>query len=198
LKTGWSAGARSARDVAPSVPYRRPAPGPHRPPSVRRHGVDHASVNVAGATDSRSHARAAVDRVASCACRRSGHTPCPTRRGPADRATWRACAPLDLPDAPCSPPASHLLGRSSEPPLRVRRRRRSDSPVRPTVHRPCSSSSVAVASNRTPCTLPCTCIGRPTRRLDGIAAAAADRRLPRRRPLPQPLPAEPTPPSDRG
>jgi hypothetical protein len=108
------------------VPYRRPAPGPHRPPSVRRHGVDHASVNVAGATDSRSHARAAVDRVASCACRRSGHTPRPTRRGPADRATWRACAPLDLPDAPRSPPASHLLGRSSEPPLRVRRRRRSE------------------------------------------------------------------------
>jgi hypothetical protein len=48
LKTGWNAGMRTARDVAPSAP----ALGPHRPPSVHRHGVDHASAIVAGPTAS--------------------------------------------------------------------------------------------------------------------------------------------------
>jgi hypothetical protein len=121
---GWNAGARSTCDVAPSAPRRRPALGPHRPPSVRHHGVDHTSVNVAGPMASRPHPCAAVDRAAPCARRRGGHALRPTRWGTADQATWRACAPLDPPDAARTPPASHLLGRSSELPLRARRRRR--------------------------------------------------------------------------
>jgi hypothetical protein len=49
-----------------------------------------------------------------------------------------------------------------------------------------------------PWNLPCTCIGRPTRLLAGIAAVVANRRPPRRRPSPEPFLAKPTPPIDRG
>jgi hypothetical protein len=57
LKMGWNVGVRSARDVAPSAPRRLRALGPHRLSSVRRHGMNHASVNVAGPTASRPRAR---------------------------------------------------------------------------------------------------------------------------------------------
>jgi hypothetical protein len=65
-------------------------------------------------------------------------------------------------------------------------------------HRPSSSPSSTLASTRTPWSLPCMCIGRLTRLLTGIAAAADDRCPPRRRSSPEPFPAKPTPPIDRG
>jgi hypothetical protein len=180
----------------PSAPRRRHTLGPHRPLSVRHHGEDHASVIVAGPT-------ALCPRTRTCALptallRRVPAVVRATRRGPAGQATRRACMPIGSPDAPHTPPSSHSLGRSSEPPLRARRRRRRSSLVRPTVHRPSSNSSTTNASTRIPWTLLCMCIGWPTRLLSGIAAAAADRRPPRCRPSPEPFPAEPTPPIDQG
>jgi hypothetical protein len=70
--------------------------------------------------------------------------------------------------------------------------------VRSTIHHPSSSPSSTLASTRTPWTLPCTSIGRPNCLLAGIAAAAADRHPPRRRPSPEQFPTKPTPPIDRG
>jgi hypothetical protein len=180
LKMGWNAGARSARDVAPSAPRRYPALGPHHLPSVRRHGMDNVSVNVAGPTASCPHARTVVDRATPGACLRGGHAPRRMRRGLADRATWRACAPLDPPYAPLTPPASHLLGRSSKLPLRARRRRRPEVAGAPHCPPPLLEFKHRSGLHPHPWTLPCTFIGRLTRLLPGIAAAAADRRLPRR------------------
>jgi hypothetical protein len=125
LKTGWNAGARSARDVAPSAPRKCRALGPHRLPSVRRHSVDHTSVIVPRPTASRPHARY---RWSGCAVRPPSRWPRAAQHagGPVGQATWRASAPVGPPNTPCTPPPSHSLRRSSEPPLRARRRRRSE------------------------------------------------------------------------
>jgi hypothetical protein len=166
------------RDVTPSAP----ALGPHRPPSVHRHGMDHTSAIVAGPTASRPHAPRALPlaeprRSAAVA----GHAPRPVRRGPAGRASWRACAPIGLPDAPYAPRPLHSPGRSTEPPRSARRRRRPKLVGAPHCPPPLLKPKLHISLHRTPWSLPCTCIGRPTRLLAGIAAAAADRRPPRHR-----------------
>jgi hypothetical protein len=114
-----------------------------------------------------------------------------TRRAQARRSNPLACAmhpvlPRIHPSAAQSRPIAPAVatGRSS--------------PVCSAFHRPSSSPSTTLAPTRTPCTLPCTCNGRPTRLLAGIAVTAADRRHPHRRPSPEPSPAKPTPPTERG
>jgi hypothetical protein len=135
LKTGWNAGARSACDVAPTAPHRCRALGPHRPPSVRGHGVDHVSVIVAGPTALRL-----------CARRRCGHASRPTHRGPAGQATWRAVRPPSLwprfaPNAPGPSWPSHLACMRANRPARC----------------PTHSSSLAFARTQLRATLRARC-----------------------------------------
>jgi hypothetical protein len=158
--------------------------------------------SLAGHTASRPPARTphAHCRLSGRAVRAPSPRPCvaPTHPGPADRATWHACAPLGPPDGPCTLLPRICSGaaprRSSASAVAAAQ----SSLVHTAVHRPCSSSRAVEASTRTPWTLLCTCFVRSTRLLTGSAVVAADRHLPRHRPSPELFPAEPTPPSDRG
>jgi hypothetical protein len=163
--------------------------------------MDHVSVNMAGPMASRPRARPRA--LLSTGPRRAHAVAVAMRR--TQRVGAQPTEPPGVHARHYTRPTSHALlspriwsgvaqSRPSTPDVAAGR----SSPVRLTVRHPCSSSSVAVASTRTPWILPCVCIGRPTRLLTGIAAAAADRRLPRRRPSPEPVPAKPTPSCDRG
>jgi hypothetical protein len=198
---GWNAGARPARSTLPVgvAPAHRAGPTPAcRPYAVtartKRRPLS-PGPQPRARTPARSPARAAVDRAASCVRHRRGHAPRPARLGPVGHATWLACAPLGSTDAPCTLLPRICSGAAPRRPSAPAVTAAPSSPVHPTVHRLCSSPSSTLASTRTHRTLPCTCIGRTNRQLAGIAAAAADRCLPRRGPSPEPFPAKPTPPN---
>jgi hypothetical protein len=134
---GSNAGARSARDLAPSAPRRLHAPGPHRPPSVRRHGEDHASVffcRAHGLVPAYPHART----PARPRCQLSGRTvrtPSPGPRAaptrprpsrPSHLACMRAISPPPTPHASllphiCSGAAPRRFSASTAPPRRAHR-----------------------------------------------------------------------------